>query len=148
MSTRMNSEIVMRTASMARSRGLKAIGWCQSKVDVRFQIRELAVAVVRIDGRDCAHARCVRVVQRGAQEARQRVIDTEVPDSREALAAVTGTTGVSERARLKRSSALIPQVRGAGEPESVQLAAKRELRDGTQVERAVEVLIVHHVVER
>ena len=75
------------------------------------------------------------------------IVGAEVPDVGETPVAVAGAAGISKGPRLERASAQVPEIIGIGQSHSMRFAAQRKLHHRTQVQRSVDVLIIHHVVE-
>src|SRR5271166_3682885 len=88
------------------------------------------------------------VVQSGAEGARNLVVGAKVPDIRQAAVPAAGSPCVAEGLWLKCTPTQIPKIGRTRQTQCVQLTAKSKLRGWTQVERAVPVLVIHHVVER
>ena len=74
-------------------------------------------------------------------------VSAESPNVRQPPIALLGRTGISKGLRLKRASARVPEIGCARQPQSMPFAAKRNLRHRRDVHRAVQILVVHHMVK-
>src|SRR5215475_10475608 len=94
----------------------------RSKVDRRFEVRQLSVVVVRVDGGHDSLAPCVRPIGGRVEKSSQRVIGADVPHRRKIRETVARSPLIAERALLVGAAAEIPEIGDIGEPQSVQFA--------------------------
>src|SRR5690349_21130774 len=115
---------------------------------VGLQKKELPVCILRINLGDHALAKGMALIKRGAEGAGDLVVGADIADVPQPAAAVTGAAGVAESLRLKCASSGIPEIGSAGQPEGMHFTTQGKLRARLQVQGAVKVLVVHHVIER
>src|ERR1700685_4036899 len=118
------------------------------EVVISLQENELSVRFLRINGGNHALAPGVAVIKRGAESARYLIVGAQVADIGQPLVTIPGTARIAESVWLKRASAGIPKIGRARQPQRVQFAAQRHLWGRPQVERAIPILVIHHVVKR
>src|SRR5271165_3212570 len=88
------------------------------------------------------------VVESGAKGGCNLVVGAEVQDVGQTTVPIAGAARIAEGVGLERASTRIPKVMGIRQPQCMQLAAQSQLRSWPQIERSVQVLVVHHVVKR
>src|SRR5580704_10847612 len=88
------------------------------------------------------------VVKRRAEGAGDLVVRADIADVTQAAAAVAGAAGVAKGLRLKCASSRIPKIGRTSQAERVHFAAQGKLRGWLQVQGAVKVFVIHHVVKR